>query len=300
MDAPPIELRVLSWNLFHGRDAPPDPSLFTVRSRLFRKPEDNGVFLQLNRPLREQFATVIAQAGWSLCLLQETPPSWSGSLARRCGALACRVLTSRNELRPLTSWLARWNPDLIASWEGGSNLTLVRPPWRMVDRDCRSLLLNPLRERLLIERRRMSFARIRLDGSATEVCVANLHASTRPRAQTERELLIAARTATEWAAGAPLVLGGDFNLRPATAPALFDRLQREFGFSPPTAPDAIDHLLVRGLEIVQAPARWPDERRELELRTDRGPRRVRLSDHAPVEGLFALRRDRCDTTSVDG
>ena len=132
MDASTIELRVLSWNLFHGRDAPPDPSLFTLRSLLFRKPEDNGIFVQLNRSLREEFSTVIAQAGWSLCLLQETPPSWSGALARRCGALACRVLTSRNELRALTSSLARWNPDLIASWEGGSNLTLVRPPWRMV------------------------------------------------------------------------------------------------------------------------------------------------------------------------
>jgi endonuclease/exonuclease/phosphatase (EEP) superfamily protein YafD len=178
-------------------------------------------------------------------------------------------------------------------------LTLVRPPWRVVDRDCRSLLLNPTRKRLLTERRRMGFARIRLDRSATEVCVANLHASTRSP-QAESELLLAARTAVEWAAGAPLVLGGDFNLRPARAPALFDRLQRELGFSPPSAPDAIDHLLVRGLEIVQAPLRWPDERRELELRTDRGPRKVRLSDHAPVEGLFAVRPARCDTTGVDG
>jgi endonuclease/exonuclease/phosphatase family metal-dependent hydrolase len=281
------ELRVLTWNLFHGRDMPPDPALFTLRSRLFRMPEDNGIYVQVNRPLREEFATVIARAAWSLCLLQEAPPSWSRALARRSGALACRVLTSRNELGALTSALARWNPDLMASWEGGSNLTLVRPPWRIADGSCRSLLLNPLRERLLIERRRMGFARIRLDGSAEEVCVANLHASTRPRGQAERELMLAARTALEWAGGAPLVLGGDFNLRPAVAPAIFDRLERELGFSRPTTRDAIDHLLVRGLEIVQAPAPWPDERRELELRTERGPRRLRLSDHAPVEGVFA-------------
>jgi endonuclease/exonuclease/phosphatase family metal-dependent hydrolase len=295
-----IDLRVLSWNLFHGRDSPPDPSLFTIRSRLLRKTEDNGVFLQLNRPLSEEFASMIAQADWSLCLLQETPPAWRGTLARHCGARACRVLTSRNQLRPLTSALARWNPDLIASWEGGSNLTLVRPPWRIVDRGCRSLLLNPLRERRLVERRRMSFTRVRLDGDATEVCVANLHASSRPRTQTERELLLAARTGLAWAGGAPIVLGGDFNLRPTGAPALYDRLERELGFSPPTAPDAIDHLLVRGLDVSRPPARWAVERRELELRADAGTRKVRLSDHAPVEGLFALRRSRCDTTGVDG
>jgi endonuclease/exonuclease/phosphatase family metal-dependent hydrolase len=281
------ELRVLCWNLYHGRDAPPDPALFTLRSRLFRRPEDDGAYLQVNRPLRDEFATLVARAEWSLCLLQEAPPTWSRDLARRSGALACRALTSRNQLRALTSRLARWNPDLIGSWEGGSNLTLMRPPWRLVDGSCRSLLLNPLRERRLIERRRMSFARVVLDGSGTEVCVANLHASNGPRAQTALELLRAARTAIAWAEDAPLVLGGDFNLRPAAAPALFDQLRGELGFSAPTAPDAIDHVLGRGLEVVQAPVRWPDERRELQLPTERGPRRLRLSDHAPVEALFS-------------
>jgi endonuclease/exonuclease/phosphatase family metal-dependent hydrolase len=300
MTASTTELGVLTWNLYHGRDAPPDRSLFTLRSRLLRKTEDDGVFLQLNRPLREEFATMIAQAEWSLCLLQETPPSWRATLARRCGAFPDRVLTSRNQFRPFTSVLARWNPDLIASWEGGSNLTLVRPPWRIVDGSSRSLLLNPLRERGLVERRRMGFTRVRLAGSATELCVANLHASSRPPGQTERELLRAAQTALEWAEGAPIVLGGDFNLRPAAARSVYARLEHELGFSAPTAPDAIDHLLVRGLDVVRPPARWPAERRELELRLLGGSRRVRLSDHAPVDGLFALCQSRCDTTSVDG
>jgi endonuclease/exonuclease/phosphatase (EEP) superfamily protein YafD len=135
---------------------------------------------------------------------------------------------------------------------------------------------------------------------STELCVANLHASSRPPGQTERELLRAARAALEWAAGTPILLGGDFNLRPAAAPELYERLERELGFSAPTAPDAIDHLLVRGLDVLRAPARWPAERRDLELRVDGGSRRVRLSDHAPVEARFALRDARCDTTSVDG
>ena len=36
------------------------------------------------------------------------------------------MLTSRNALGPLRGLLARQNPDLMASGEGGSNLTLVR------------------------------------------------------------------------------------------------------------------------------------------------------------------------------
>jgi endonuclease/exonuclease/phosphatase family metal-dependent hydrolase len=294
------ELRVLCWNLYHGRDRPPDPALYTRRSRLWRKQEDNGTYLQVNRSLREEFTAVITRAAWSLCLLQEAPPAWSKALARRSGARACRTLTSRNWLLPLTSRLARWNPDLIASWEGGSNLTLVRPRWRMIERSCRSLLLNPKREQLLTERRRMSFTRIRLDDSGTEVGVANLHASTRPPLQIEGELLLAARTAIAWAADAPLVLGGDFNVRPSRAPALFDRLERELGFSPPFITDGIDHLLVRGLDVVEPPRLWPDADREVEIETERGPRRLRLSDHTPVEALFAVSRARCDTTSVDG
>ena len=36
-----MELRALTWNIFHGRDFPPDPSLLTLRSRLLRCSERN-------------------------------------------------------------------------------------------------------------------------------------------------------------------------------------------------------------------------------------------------------------------
>ncbi len=55
----------------------------------------------------------------------------------------------------------------------------------------------------------------------------------------------------------------------------------------PTAPDAIDHLLVRGLDVSERPRRLAAERREL---TDADGLRIRLSDHAPVSGAFALSR----------
>lgn len=287
-------LAVLSWNLYHGRDAPPDPALFTRRSRLLGTTEDNGTYLQVNRSLRNEFADLIAAASWSVCLLQEAPPGWARTLADRSDAAVIRCLTSRNQLRPLTALLAERNPDLIGSWEGGSNLTLVRRPWRPVA-DERSLLLNPLRERGIRERRRMSFVRLRAqhrEGVSRELCVANLHASHYSRRQAEREGRRAAEAALRWARGTPLVIGGDFNLRPRSS-SFFDDLERQSGLVPATDPDAIDHILVHGLELVRPPARWPPARRELELLRNGGRRRIRLSDHSPVEALLSLTAPGC-------
>jgi endonuclease/exonuclease/phosphatase family metal-dependent hydrolase len=97
-------------------------------------------------------------------------------------------------------------------------------------------------------------------------------------------VLRAARAATEWAGSAPLIFGGDLNLRPGEDPEIFTRLAEDFGLaSPTTGPKKIDHVLVRGLEVVAAPAQWPAERRELPL----DGKALRLSDHAPVEARFS-------------
>src|SRR5204863_8459049 len=122
-----------TWNLFHGRDFPPDPALRSLRSRLTRRPERGPTHLQLNRDLLGLFASVLAAAEWDVALLQECPPRWSSPLAAACHADAHRLLTSRNWLLPITSAIAARNPDLIASWEGGSNLTLARGE-RLTDR----------------------------------------------------------------------------------------------------------------------------------------------------------------------
>jgi endonuclease/exonuclease/phosphatase family metal-dependent hydrolase len=286
---------VLCWNLYHGRDKPPDPSLFTLRSRLLGRTEDNGTYLQVNRCLRDEFADLVAGASWSVCLLQEAPPAWAHTLGERSDAQVFLSLTSRNQLGPFTGLLARHNPDLIGSWEGGSNLTLVRRPWRVVAGDRRSLLLNPLGERGLHERRRMSFVRLRAEDRELphwELCVANLHASHYSRRQAEHELRRAARAAGAWAGGAPLILGGDFNVRPRSS-RLFEELERDFGLAPATDPNAIDHILARGLQPIHRPAVWPVRRRELELRRKGALRRIRLSDHAPVEAAFRLAAPEC-------
>jgi endonuclease/exonuclease/phosphatase family metal-dependent hydrolase len=264
-----VEIGVITWNLFHGRDFPPNPALHTWRSRLGRATERNGTHVQVNRELFPEFAQVLCGARWDLALLQESPPRWSAALAAACGAEAQRSLTSRNWLGAVRSILARWNPDLLGSWEGGSNLTLVRPgAGGLLDQ--RDFVL-----RLLPERRTMSFAR--LDSG---FCVANLHASTSaPRATADVRRGVEAAVA--WAGDSPLLLGGDFNLRPNRT-ALFAELARRFGFTAPTGPGSIDHLLGRGLEIVDPPGAWSPEARE--LRCER--LRLRLSDHAPVEARF--------------
>src|SRR5215218_5772574 len=126
-----MEFTVLVWNLFHGRDYPPDPELRTWRSRLLRFEERSDTHVQVNRDLTREFATLLAATAWDVALLQECPPRFMEPLARACGAEAHRALTSRNSLGPLRGLLARQNPDLMASGEGGSNLTLIRVPGRL-------------------------------------------------------------------------------------------------------------------------------------------------------------------------
>jgi endonuclease/exonuclease/phosphatase family metal-dependent hydrolase len=141
----------------------------------------------------------------------------------------------------------------------------------------------------------MSFVRMRAgNGSAgaPELCVANLHASHYSLRQAEREGRRGARAAVAWARDAPLVVGGDFNLGPRSS-SLFEELKRDFSLAPPTDPDAIDHILARGLELVRAPSRWPARRRELELPWNGSGRRIRLSDHAPVEAVLSLGAPEC-------
>jgi endonuclease/exonuclease/phosphatase family metal-dependent hydrolase len=270
-----VEFTALAWNLFHGRDFPPDPKLRSWRSRLLRFDERNTTHVQVNRDLTQEFATLLASATWDVALLQECPPRFAAPLAKACSAEWHRALTSRNSAGPLRGLLARQNPDLMASGEGGSNLTLVRVPGRLGGiAERRELAIHEGAP----ERRAMALTR-----TASGVCIANLHATNdAPKLATE-DVLRAARAAAEFAGAAPLLFGGDLNLRPATDPGAFERLREDFGLAGATGPNAIDHLLVRRLETREKPAAWPPQRRELPLEG----RALRLSDHAPVEAKFA-------------
>jgi endonuclease/exonuclease/phosphatase family metal-dependent hydrolase len=270
-------VRALTWNLFHGRDKPPEDALFTKRSRLLRISERDEKYEQVNRSLRREFAQVLDSIPWDVAFLQEAPPHWLPALERGLGAEGALALTSRNFGAPLRRLFAAINPDLIASNEGGSNQLLARPPWRIAEVREHTAALQP-------ERRAMLWARLEAPGERV-LSVANLHATTGGQPNAAAELLAAAGTAVEWSAGAPLIFGGDLNQRPADRPELFAQLADRYGLAPATAPREIDHLLARGLDVAEPPHALPDSARQLPASEGRV---LQLSDHPCVVGGFKV------------
>ncbi|TMK24454.1 MAG: endonuclease/exonuclease/phosphatase family protein [Actinobacteria bacterium] len=174
------ELRILTWNLFHGRSVP-----------------------AAGRDLSAQFAALLAGWSWDVALLQEVPPWWPPRLARAARAEQRTVLTSRNSGLWMRRFLAERRPDLIKSNGGGCNAILARRA--IVEHHTLHLRLWP-------ERRVAQLARLS-DGT----CVVNYHASARVKLA-EAELQRLWDQALQWAAEDPLILGGDLNLRNPTAP----------------------------------------------------------------------------------
>ena len=135
-----VSLRVLTWNLLHGRSVP-----------------------SAGRELFEEFASALEGWTWDLALLQEVPPWWPPTLGRRMRADARTVLTSRNSLLPLRRSIAvRW-PDVIKSNGGGANTILVRAQ-RIEEH-------RTFRLRTWPERRQLQAVRLQ-----SGVWVGNLHA----------------------------------------------------------------------------------------------------------------------------
>jgi endonuclease/exonuclease/phosphatase family metal-dependent hydrolase len=263
----------MTWNVFHGRDWPPEPEL-QVRAHkgnLHRGPRLGRDYEQTNWDLFDLFAELIRGIDWDLALFQEFPPAWRRRMAEACGAEAHRAYSGRNWFQPLTSLIGRWRPDLLGAWEGGSNTTLVRPA------------AGPIAERHRVVLTRRPETRVMaLTRMESGLCTANLHVSTKP-SSAERELLEAAEQAVEFADPAPLIFGGDFNVRPR-ASAVFSQLDDRFGLAPPTAPDRLSHLLVRGLRVTEHPSALPPEARDV---TDPATAKlIRLADHNPVIGKF--------------
>lgn len=175
-------MRVLTWNLFHGRSLPPAPG---------------GELLRC-------FAGLLAAWEWDLALLQEVPPWWPPALARAAHCEERHVLTSRNAPLALRRALARRRPELMKSNGGGCNAVLAR---------------GAITEHRRLPLRRWPERRVaQLVALKDGTCAANYHASTRvPLAEQELERLWQA--ALEWADGRPLILGGDLNLRKPSAPS---------------------------------------------------------------------------------
>jgi endonuclease/exonuclease/phosphatase (EEP) superfamily protein YafD len=213
-------VRVLSWNLFHGRAVPP-------------RDED----------LLGEFAAALAGWAWDVALLQEVPPWWPGELAAACGASERHALTSRNALLPLRRALARRAPERMRANGGGCDAILLRGGCGIAAHAWRRLRWRP-------ERRVVHAVR---DGAGR--WFANLHASTSPPAA-QRDIALARATAERWAAGAPLALGGDFNVRDPSVPGFVH-----------AGGHHVDHVFARGWTPVD----------DAELLDHGG-----LSDHAPL------------------
>jgi endonuclease/exonuclease/phosphatase family metal-dependent hydrolase len=173
-----VTLRVLSWNVMHGRSVPP------AHCDLF-----------------DRFGAALAQWEWDVALLQECPPWWPAPLGRELGADWRQVLTSRNLGLPLRRAIAtRW-PDAIRSNGGGCNAVLARGGGAIVEHRTRMLALVPERRWLL---------GVRLSRG---LWVGNVHLTGDVASAAVREAHEAAGAIRDWSAGAPVVLGGDFNLR---------------------------------------------------------------------------------------
>jgi endonuclease/exonuclease/phosphatase family metal-dependent hydrolase len=92
-------VRVLTWNLYHGRSVPP-----------------------AGRSLEREFFAALDGWAWDVALLQEVPPWWPAGWPWASDV----VLTSRNFGLPVRRAVATRRPDLIKSNGGGANAILVR------------------------------------------------------------------------------------------------------------------------------------------------------------------------------
>jgi endonuclease/exonuclease/phosphatase family metal-dependent hydrolase len=171
-----MSLRVLTWNLFHGRALP-----------------------ARDENLLDAFAAQLSAWSWDVALLQEVPPWWPSSLARACDAHARHALTSRNALLPLRRALALRRPELLKSNGGGCNAILVRGLGGVTEHARRRLCVWP-------ERRVVHAVRV---GDGT--WFSNVHASTHPP-HARHDLAEAHAAVSRWVGDAPLVFGGDCNV----------------------------------------------------------------------------------------
>lgn len=138
-----MSIRVLTWNLFHGRSVPP-----------------------AGRSLLAEFAARLAEWDWDVALLQEVPPWWPPLLAATTDAEQRTVLTSRNAALPLRRALAERWPDAIKSNGGGANAVLSRVG---------------IEEHHALTLRRWPESRVaQLVSVGDGLCAMNFHASTRP------------------------------------------------------------------------------------------------------------------------
>jgi endonuclease/exonuclease/phosphatase family metal-dependent hydrolase len=179
-------MKVLTWNLFHGRAVPDRP-----------------------HALLSEFSSMLDGWEWDVALLQEVPPWWPPALARASGATCRSVLTSRNELLAVRRALAERRPDIIKSNGGGANAILVRGA-TITEHRWRRLRFRP-------ERRVVHGVRL---GDGT--WIGNVHATANPKPLARADMMVAGSALIRWAAAAPVLFGGDCNIADPYVPGFRD------------------------------------------------------------------------------
>ena len=178
-------MRVLTWNLFHGRSIP-----------------------AAGHDLEPAFAAALAGWSWDVALLQEVPPWWPAGLARAVGGEHDTVLTSRNALLCVRRPLARRWPDVLKSGGGGANAIVVRAG------------AGTIAQRRFVVLRTRPERRVAHGVRVGATWFVNLHAQVHSEAQAQADIALATRTALAWAGDGKLVLGGDLNVQVPIAPGL--------------------------------------------------------------------------------
>jgi endonuclease/exonuclease/phosphatase family metal-dependent hydrolase len=294
---PGPSIRVVTWNLFHGRDGL--PALGATRaSTWLRRPEDDGVHMHLNRKLTDQMAVLLA--GWrpDIATLQEVPVAAIGRIAETTGMRA--IWTTTGPLigpARLRDALAARNPDLWRTHESNANVLLIGPRLTLVEGSRRSVRLNPIGTilrnarrlgleagelaRYIPEPRRLLIARVVAPGGA-EIAVGCTHChNARHPDVVGGEIARAAAAVRAVADGREAVLAGDLNARPSHA-AITALAADGWGGALPEPGMDIDRILHRGMEVVEPARRLDPAEREIVVTWRGRRRRVRLSDHDPV------------------
>jgi endonuclease/exonuclease/phosphatase family metal-dependent hydrolase len=174
-------VRVLTWNLYHGRSRPPS-----------------------GRSLGAEFAAALAGWEWDVALLQEVPPWFPPKLADAARAAFRMQLTARNHLLALRRAISVRNPDVLRSLGGGCNAILVRG----------APILEHRSERL----RRVPEGRWVHGVRLPDGWVVNVHAHNHPETATRADCERAIAAMRSW--GPLVVFGGDVNLKHPSFPGL--------------------------------------------------------------------------------